>query len=152
VRASERARTIQELAAAYPTVRLAGFQQEIRPFYAEADLQVVGSTAATGLRTRIVESFAYEVPVLSTRVGAEGVEGLAADENILLADDPAVFADRIRELLRQPGRLGSLAEAGRRTYERLYSRSAVASRLRELLEQHLPAAWQGPAVGALVTH
>src|SRR6185295_12333289 len=105
---SERSRAIQKLCAPYPQVRLEGFQPEIRPFYGAADLQVVGSTEATGLRTRIVESFAYAVPVLSTPVGAEGVEGLADNVNILLAESPDLFAQRIRELLAAPARLQAL--------------------------------------------
>ena len=117
--------------------RTVDFQREIRPFYGSTDLQVVGSTEATGLRTRIVESFAYQVPVLSTGVGAEGVEGLEPGRNILLADDPAAFASEIEALIRQPSRLAEIASAGRKTYSSLYSRGAVALRLQFLLSQYL---------------
>jgi glycosyltransferase involved in cell wall biosynthesis len=137
VRESERARTILKLAEAYPQVTFTGFAKDIRPAYARADLQVVGSTEATGLRTRIVESFAYNVPVLSTRVGAEGVEGLEQEKNILLADEPAAFAAELSKLLGNPQRLALLAAAGRQTYRTIYSRAAVAVRLQTLLGQYL---------------
>jgi glycosyltransferase involved in cell wall biosynthesis len=137
IRDSERARAILELTRRYPQVKLVGFQKDIRPFYAQADLQVVGSTEATGLRTRIVESLAYGVPVLSTRVGAAGVEGLQEEENILLAEEAGAFARQILGLLQAPQRLVELARAGQRTYAKVYCRAVVAERLQDLLARYL---------------
>jgi glycosyltransferase involved in cell wall biosynthesis len=132
-----RGAAILELARPFPQVRFEGFQEDLRSWYASSDLQLVGCTEATGLRTRIVESFAYGLPVLSTSVGAAGVAGLRPDHNILLADDPGEFAAIIGRLLATPDRLATLADAGRSTYAQTYSRSVVASTLRELLDRHL---------------
>lgn len=137
IRETERSKAVLSLAHQYPQVRFTGFQKDIRRFYGDVDLQLVGSSEATGLRTRIVESFAYGVPVLSTTVGAAGVEGLMADENIILADEPEQFAQNIKQLLREPSRLAELARAGKQTYEAIYSRSAVASKLNSYLVRHI---------------
>lgn len=137
IRETERAKAVLSLGHQYPQVHFTGFQKDIRRFYGEVDLQLVGSSEATGLRTRIVESFAYGVPVLSTTVGATGVEGLMADENIILADEPGRFAQSIKQLLREPSRLAELARAGKQTYEAIYSRSAVASKLNGYLVSHI---------------
>lgn len=137
IRDSERARIILQLAKEYPQVQFAGFQKDIRGFYAGADLQVVGSTEATGLRTRIIESFAYGVPVISTRVGAEGVEGLNDGKNIILVNDAHQFAERIARILSSPAVLPELAKAGLETYSSIYRRSAVASKLSSLLNRYI---------------
>lgn len=131
------ARTILELGQRYPQVQFVGFQQDIRPYYAATDLQVVGATAATGLRTRIIESFVYGLPVLSTPLGAEGVMGLEPGQNILLAADANSFAAQLIGLLRQPARLPQLAEAGQETYRLYYSRQVAAKQLAGLLVQYM---------------
>jgi hypothetical protein len=126
-------RAIMEMARPYPMVRFSGFVEDIRSAYRRNDLQVVASTQAAGVRTRIIESWAFGMPVLSTTVGAGGVAYLAPNRNILIADDPRDFARNIQELLHTPERLDEIAVAARQTYEAHYSRRAVAAALRELL-------------------
>ena len=136
VRDSERSASIRALASAYPQVSFLGFVEDLRSVYATCDLQVVGSTAATGLRTRIVQSFAFGVPVLSTTVGAEGLEGLSPGDDILLADSDHAFADRLVELTEDPGQLAAVADRARATYDRSFSREVVAERLGAMLRSH----------------
>jgi glycosyltransferase involved in cell wall biosynthesis len=134
---TEYSRKIQEMAKLYPQVRFLGYVDDVRSFYGSTDLQVVGSTVATGLRTRIVESFVYGLPVLSTDVAAEGVLGIQHERNILLASDAQSFAFSIMGLFDSPESLGYLAEEARDTYEKNYSRSVAADKLAESLEHYL---------------
>lgn len=134
---TRRARTILDLAQRYPQVRFLGFQKDLLPYYASADLHLVGTTVATGLRTRIIESFAYGVPVLSTFAGAEGVDCVISEQNILLAKDANAFAKYIRDLVDTPERLEYIAKAGLHTYKFNYSRPVVAKRLAAILNQHI---------------
>jgi glycosyltransferase involved in cell wall biosynthesis len=131
-----RTKAIMEMARPYPLVRFSGFVEDIRTAYRRNDLQVVASTQATGVRTRIVESWAFGLPVLCTTVGAGGVNDLAPGQNILIADDPRDFARNLQELLHNPERLDQIAVAARQTYEAKHSRPAVAAALRELLNTH----------------
>jgi glycosyltransferase involved in cell wall biosynthesis len=118
-------------------VHFTGFVEDIRSAYRRNDLQVVATTQTTGgLRTRIIESWAFGMPVLSTTKGAVGVEHLAPGDNILIADDPRDFARNLRELIHAPERLDEIALAARRTYDAYHSRRAVADTLRELLNIH----------------
>jgi glycosyltransferase involved in cell wall biosynthesis len=64
------------------------------------------------------------------------VEYLAPGENILIADDPGEFARHLRELIHEPTRLDEIAAAARKTYETNFSREAVATALRQLLDIH----------------
>ncbi|MBN1449912.1 MAG: glycosyltransferase family 4 protein [Anaerolineales bacterium] len=134
---TKRSRVILEAAQPYPQVHFLGYQKDLRLFYAAADLQIVGSIAATGLRTRIIESFVYGVPVLSTIPGAEGVEGMIPGKNILLAENAEAFAQHLRDLVASPERLKDLAEGGQLTYRFHYSRSVVADKLATFLERHV---------------
>jgi len=51
-----------------------------------------------GTRLKIVEAMAMEVPVVSTTIGAEGLD-VHDGEDILIADDAASFAQAVLRLL-----------------------------------------------------
>jgi glycosyltransferase involved in cell wall biosynthesis len=128
-----RAKTIIEMARPYPMVSFCGFVEDIRAAYRRNDLQVVASTQATGRRTRIIESWALGMPVLSTQVGVGGVTHLAPGQNILIANDPSDFARILKELAHNHERLDEIAKAARATYELAFGRRTVANTLWELL-------------------
>ena len=130
-----RANKIMKLATQYQNVSFHGYVENIIPYYRTSDVQVVAATDASGLRTRTIESFANSLPVLSTTVGALGIEGLRPDENILIADDAAEFAARLEQLTRSPETLQSLSRTGRATNLEHYSSRVVAARLSAFLKR-----------------
>ncbi|MEP7304801.1 MAG: glycosyltransferase family 4 protein [Acidobacteriota bacterium] len=82
-------------------VHIHGFVADLRPFWQRAALSVVPLLAGAGTRLKIPESLAHEVPVVSTRIGAFGLEFSAA-EGVWVEDEPAAFAARCCDLLRAP--------------------------------------------------
>lgn len=126
---------ILEMAKPYPQVRFLGFVEDLRGMYAQVDVQVVGGVKASGLRTRIIESMVYGVPVLSTAEMAEGLSGLANGENILLAEDASDFAEKLSQLVNAPPDFDQLARSARETYDRVYSRPVAAELLAEALQK-----------------
>lgn len=121
------------IAKPYPQIRFLGFVEDLREMYAQVDLQVIGGTKASGLRTRIIESMVYGVPVLSTAEMAEGLTGLVDGENILLAADVQDYAEKLSRLVNTPFDFDQLARSARETYDRVYSRSVAAEVLAEAL-------------------
>lgn len=132
----ERARKILAAAEPYPNVSFHGFVEDVLPYYARSDVQIVSSTDAAGLRTRIIESFAYGLPVLSTTVGAGGIRGIEPGEQLLIADSPEEFAESLALLAESPQRLSSLSRNGLDFYTKNQSRAAVASELSRCLRQY----------------
>lgn len=112
-----------------------GFVADVSEMYRQADLQIVAATAATGLRTRIIESFAWGLPVISTSVAALGILGLRPQENIVIADTADAFHAAFEIALTTPERLASLSDQGRELYDQAYSRPVVASVLRNALSR-----------------
>lgn len=92
-----------------PEVEFSGWVEDVRPFLAQADVCVVPIRVGGGTRIKILEAMAAGVPVVSTRVGAEGIAARDS-ESIVLADDPAAFARAVAELCRHPGRASSIAD------------------------------------------
>jgi hypothetical protein len=133
----ERCGRILSLSSRYPNVSLLGRIPDLEPHYASADVQVVASTDATGLRTRIVESFALGLPVLSSWNACRGVAGVRPGENLLLANTPEEWAAALESLVRDPGPLPILARQARETYDTVHGAPVVAASLAAALERHL---------------
>jgi len=64
------------------------------------------------VRVKLLEAFAAGIPVVSTRVGAEGLADKDG-ETCALADDPAAFAAHVVHLLRRPEEAEALARRAR---------------------------------------
>lgn len=65
---------------------------DVVPHYQDASLVVVPIRIAGGTRIKILEAFACRRPVVSTTVGAEGLE-VVNNKHCLIADEPQSFAD-----------------------------------------------------------
>lgn len=73
--------------------------RDIRPFYYQSAVAVVPLSVGAGTRLKIPEAMATGLPVVSTSKGCEGL-GLANGEGIIIADDPAQFAEAVISLLK----------------------------------------------------
>ena len=114
---------------------LANFVPDLRAASTGNDLQIVASTVASGLQTRIVESLAQGLPVLASETAAQGLEHLRSGQDIIIVRAAGEFADAIRALADNRNRIDQLSMAGRRFYERHHSRHHVAGRLRNYLSR-----------------
>jgi hypothetical protein len=133
---SDRAKRIFALAEPYPNITFRGFVQDVFPYYENSDLQIVAATDAAGLRTRIIESFAFGLPVLSTTVGARGIAGLKEGEHLLIADTAEQFAHHLTDLINSPETLDRLSKNGLEFYEKNQSRAVVAAALSRFMQQY----------------
>jgi glycosyltransferase involved in cell wall biosynthesis len=115
---------IKELEKRIPGVRVTGTVDDVRPFLAAAAAMIVPLRVGGGTRIKIFEGMATGIPVLSTRIGAEGLP-VAHGENILLADTPVDFAARIAELFEQPARAEKIGAAGRALVQAKFSWESV---------------------------
>lgn len=119
-----------------PGVKVVGEVAEVTPFLAAARVTVIPLRAGSGTRLKILEAMAAGVPVVSTALGAAGIEA-THDEHLLIGDSPSVLADLTVKVLADDSLAARLAEAGRRLVEARYDWSVVA---RPLVELHLELA------------
>ncbi len=78
-------------------VTIHGFVRNLDPFARAAHLAVVPLQVGGGMRIKILDYWALGIPVIATRVGAEGL--IDSQRTIVeLADDPAAFAKSIVHL------------------------------------------------------
>lgn len=110
---------VRAIAAGDPSIVLLGRVDDVRPVLESAAVVVVPLRAGGGTRLKIVEALSMARPVVSTTIGAEGLD-LAADDEIVLADSPAEFARRVVALLRDAHARQRLGAAGRRAVQARY--------------------------------
>ena len=110
-----------------------GFVPDIAAAYAQSAVACSPILAGGGTRTKIIEAAAYHVPIVSTTLGAEGLD-FVDDREILLRDDAVGFADACVALLRDPARGRALAEAAFLS-GRIYDRDRVIPEIAAALER-----------------
>lgn len=76
--------------ASRPGVTVTGGVPDVRPYYRQAWMQMVPLRIGGGTRLKIPESLAMGTPVISTTIGAQGLD-LKHGEDLLLADTPESF-------------------------------------------------------------
>jgi glycosyltransferase involved in cell wall biosynthesis len=97
-----------------------GYVADPRPYLEETAVFIVPLLAGGGMRVKIVDAWIWGLPVVSTTVGAEGIE-IRPGENILIADTSAAFAEATVRLLQSPEEGQRLAQAGRQWVEQHYN-------------------------------
>jgi hypothetical protein len=101
-----------------------------REAFVPGAVMVVPLRIASGVRMKILESWARGVPVVATPAAAAGLEAQDG-RDLLLAEDGPGFASAIGRLAAEPGLRDRLVAAGRRTLVARHDPAVVARRLLE---------------------
>jgi polysaccharide biosynthesis protein PslH len=130
-------------------IEVTGFVDDVRPYLKEATVVVVPLRVGGGTRLKILEALAMGKAVISTSLGAEGISVVDRRE-ILLADHPEQFAEKVLEALDNPELRASLHTAGRRLVEAHYSWTSIGQRLEEVYEHSRKLKCSGDFSGSAV--
>lgn len=125
-------RDLTPLQEACPTIEFTGFVDDIRPYFAQSGICIVPILSGGSTRLKIIEAMAWGTPVVSTRIGAEGL-AVTHEENILLADTPADFARAIDRLIQDRELWQRIAQSGRQLVEECYSTDRMYHQLARIL-------------------
>lgn len=115
-------------------VHVTGEVADIRPYLAESSALVVPLRSGGGTRLKILQAMAMERTVLSTTLGAEGLE-VTPGLNILIADAADEFVSQILVLLASPQMADRLGKAGRKLVVEKYDWQLCLSRLEKLYDR-----------------
>jgi glycosyltransferase involved in cell wall biosynthesis len=92
-------------------IHVTGTVPDIREPLSGSAICVVPLRIGGGSRLKILEAMAMRKPVVSTSVGAEGLR-VTNGSDILIADEPGDFAQKVCALMADKSRQKSLAESG----------------------------------------
>jgi glycosyltransferase involved in cell wall biosynthesis len=120
-----------------PGVTVTGEVPDVRPYYQRAWLQMVPLRIGGGTRLKITESLGIGCPVVSTTIGAQGLD-LRDGEHLLLGDTPADFAAALARLLADAPLRDRLRVQGRGQVLATYTWPRLGARLADFYA-NLPA-------------
>jgi len=109
-------------------IEFTGTVPDMRPYLSAATVVVVPLRLGSGTRIKILEACAMGKPVVSTSVGAEGLE-LKGEDEILLEDRPDDFARAVVTLLRDPIRREAMGRSARAVIVERYSQPVLRNSL-----------------------
>jgi len=114
------------------SVVVTGTVPAVEPFLQHATMSVVPIRFGGGTRIKILEALAHGVPVVSTRIGAEGLE-VEDGRHLLLADSPDDFADACISLSRDGARRAALSREGIKLARERYDWQVIEQQIQQVV-------------------
>jgi len=109
-----------------PEVSYLGGREDLAACYGEANAVVAPLRAGGGTRIKVLEAFSMARPVVTTPVGAEGID--AADGvHVLMGADAESLARQCVRLMEEPGLARSLVQSAEELYLRAYRPEVAAA-------------------------
>jgi sugar transferase (PEP-CTERM/EpsH1 system associated) len=109
-------------------VDVTGRVEDVRPYFARSAIYVVPLRIGGGTRLKIFEAMSAGRPVVSTRIGAEGLP-VEHGRHLLLADTPDEFAAAVLTLFRDTSRRDAIAREARALVTERFDWAAAALQL-----------------------
>lgn len=123
-------RLIEKFDVDQPGVHLVGWVPSVIPYLERTRVSVIPLLYGAGTKRKMIQTLMIGTPCVSTTVGIEGLD-LADGEQVLVADDPAAFAESAERLLGDSALWNGLSDAGRRHIVDRRGREAARRALRE---------------------
>jgi len=120
-------------------VEVTGFVPDVRPYLLQASAVVVPLRIGGGTRLKILEALAMGKAVISTALGAEGLEAMGR-RDLLIANSAEQFADEVVAVLADPDLRSRLGAAGRRLVVQKYDWNEIVRKLEQIYERCLAPA------------
>jgi glycosyltransferase involved in cell wall biosynthesis len=120
-------------ALASDRIHVTGTVADVRPFYTSAVAAIVPLRVGSGTRLKILEAMAAGVPVVSTKLGAEGID-IEHDLHYLQADSGPAIAAAVHRIASSEETRSRLSQAARELMCRAYDWSTIGKQLFRLHE------------------
>lgn len=108
------------------SIVVTGYLEDVAPYFNRCRLSVAPLRYGAGLKGKVITSLSYGLPMVASTIACEGI-GLEDEINILIADDPAEFAEKVFRLYTDARLWNRLSMAGFEKVNRDYSAAATRS-------------------------
>lgn len=119
--------------AQHPLIHLHGFVEDLFEEISSHGVMVNPMVEGSGLKNKVLESFACRLPVVSTTMGIEAV-GARPNEHYLVADDPAAFAGAVVQCLEDEDSAVAMTTAARLYVESHFEWGAIGKQFNQLVQ------------------
>lgn len=111
-----------------PMVICEGMIADATEYMRTKQIMIVPLLSGSGMRVKIIQGLAMGKTIISTSIGAEGID-VKDGEEILIADTPAAFLKQIEYCMEDPARCRRIGINGRKKAEKLYSNDLLGKKL-----------------------
>jgi sugar transferase (PEP-CTERM/EpsH1 system associated) len=118
---------VRDLGERHAGVTVTGSVPDVRPYLERGSVFIIPLRIGGGTRLKVYEAMAMNIPVVSTRVGVEGLP-LVDGQEYVAADSPGAFAEAVVRLLQDKPRAAALAQAAATRVRREFGWNEVARR------------------------
>ena len=119
---------LQSIGKSNKHINILGHVEDIRPHIGRAKVFICPIMEGGGTRIKILDAFSQGIPVVSTIVGAEGLD-LQKGKHILLADTVTEFVDRVSDLMENEELSKSMSLCARKFVEENYSYNIIGKKM-----------------------
>tara|TARA_R110001583_G_scaffold181353_1_gene338560 strand:+ start:2160 stop:3380 length:1221 start_codon:yes stop_codon:yes gene_type:complete len=117
-------------------IEVTGFVDDILPFYHAADIFIAPFRLARGVQNKVLQAFSCALPVISTPMGAEGIN-CTPGNNVLIASDASDFFEQIVFLFENQDTAVDIGKKALRLIEEQYSWEGQLNPIVELFSSTL---------------
>jgi len=122
--------TIQALAS--DDLIVTGYVPDVTPYFNGCRVSIAPLRYGAGVKGKVNSAMSHGLPVVATSTSVEGMH-LRPEEDVLVADDPAAFADAIVRLYRDEALWHRLAAGGVDNIRRHFSRDVARKAVKQLV-------------------
>jgi len=113
-------------------VQVFDFVENAQQFIKSHDIMIVPLLSGSGMRIKIMEGLALGKPVITTTIGAEGIE-ITHKENILIADTPEAMVQIIDFCVNNLGKCAEIGKNARKLIECKYTKEIITEELMDII-------------------
>ena len=115
-------------------VIVTGFIEDPKEYFKIMDLSVIPLRYGAGIKIKVLESLAAGIPVITTDVGAEGIN-LENGKNSYIVNSSSKFIEKINYLIKHEDKLLKLQEGGLKLIKENYDESNKINSLKKFLDR-----------------
>lgn len=116
------------------SIIITGFVDDVRPYIDRASVFVVPLNMGSGTRLKVVEALSMQKPVVSTRIGCEGID-VVDGQHLLVRDTPDAFAEATLKLFSNEELRQKLIDNGYKLVKNRYDWSVIGRSIEEAFQQ-----------------
>jgi glycosyltransferase involved in cell wall biosynthesis len=120
-----------------PNVILVGEVDNAQEFILSKGLMIVPLLSGGGMRVKLIEGMALGKTIVTTRIGAEGVEGVN-NKDFIVVNSADAFAEAISQCITDKQLYATIGENARIMAEKHYNNEAICKALVKFYQQLLP--------------
>ena len=110
-----------------------GYVDDVRPYINSAAVYIAPIKSGGGTKLKVLNALSMAKPVVTTSVGAEGIDAIE-NEHLLIADDPRAFAEKTIYLLKNPEFASRLGANGRKLIVKKYDWKIIGEKMNRIYD------------------